>query len=164
MVEDFNEQSKSKSQIKRELHELQLLGKQLVALPNKQLANIPISENLRDAIVAAKSFKHGAISRQLKYIGSLMPNEDEASIRKALNKLQQPHKDEVNEFHELEQWRDRLLQGDQVLLNELASRFNSFERQHISQLVRNAKKEQEQNKPPRSARLLFKHLTEMQRD
>jgi ribosome-associated protein len=160
--QDSEEQPKSKSQIKRDLHELQALGKQLVALPDKQLINIPISDKLRDAIVAAKSMKHGALSRQLKFIGNLVPNEDVASIRMALDKLQQPHKDEVNKFHELEDWRDRLLQSDQILLDELANMFENFERQHVSQLIRNAKKEQELNKPPKSARLLFKYLTEIQ--
>ena len=163
-IEEEKEENlpKSKSQIKREMHELQALGKQLVELPQKQLGKIPISDNLRDAVVAARSLKHGAVRRQLQYIGSLMPKEDEASIRKALNEIQQPHKDEVNAFHEVEQWRDQLLQGDQALLEVLANRFINFDRQHIRQLVRNAKKEQEQNKPPKSARLLFKYLTEMQ--
>ena len=153
---------KSKSQIKREMHELQALGKQLVELGPKQLVDIPISDKIRDAIVAARSLKHGAVRRQLQYIGSLMPKEDEASIRKALNEIQQPHKDEVNAFHEVEQWRDQLLQGDQVLLDDLVNKFVYFDRQHIRQLIRNAKKEQEQNRPPKSARLLFKYLTEMQ--
>ena len=153
---------KSKSQIKREMHELQALGKQLVELGSKQLVDIPISEKIRDAVISATSLNHGAIRRQLQYIGSLMPKEDEASIRKALNKIQQPHKDEVNAFHEVEQWRNQLLLGDQVLLNALVNKFVNFDRQHIRQLIRNAKKEQDQNKPPKSARLLFKYLTEMQ--
>jgi len=162
MNQNIEVQPKSKSQIKRELYKLQALGKQLVALSNKQLINIPISDKIRDAIVAAKSFKYGALSRQLKYIGNLMPNEDETSIRLALDKLQQLHKNKTNGFHELENWRDRLLQGDQVLLDELVNRFNNFERQHASQLIRNAIKELKLNKPPRSARLLFKYITEMQ--
>lgn len=154
---------KSKSQIKREMHELQALGKELVELPAKQLVDIPLSEKARDAIVAARSFKHGAIRRQLQYIGCLMPKEDEDAIRTMLHKLQQPHKDEVRAFHQIEQWRDQLLQDDQDLLNELANKFENFDRQHIRQLIRNAKKEQELNKPPKSSRLLFKYLTEIQR-
>lgn len=161
MNQDFEVLPKSKSQIKRELHELQALGKRLVELSDKQLVHIPVSEKLRDAIVAAKPMKHGALSRQIKFIGNLMPNEDVNSIRLALDKLQQPHKDEVSAFHELEQWRDRLLQGDQDLIDELANRYENFERQHVSQLIRNAKKEQGMSKPPKSARLLFKYLTEL---
>ena len=153
---------KSKSQIKREMHELQALGKQLVELSPKQLVDIPISDKIRDAIVIARTLKHGAIRRQLQYIGSLMPKEDEASIRTVLHKLQQPYKNEVKAFHQFEQWRDQLLLGDQELLNELAIKFVNFDRQHVRQLIRNAKKEQEKNKPPKSARLIFKYLTKMQ--
>ncbi len=160
--QDVEERPKSKSQIKREMHELQVLGKQLVELPPKQLVNIPISDKLRDAIISARFLKRGAIRRQLQYIGSLMPKEDETSIRTMLHKLQQPHKGEVKVFHEVEQWRDELLHGDQALLDELTNRFINFDRQHVRQLIRNAKKEQEKNKPPKSARLLFKYLTEMQ--
>ncbi len=81
-----------------------------------------------------------------------MPKEDEESIRTMLYKLQQPHKDDMKAFHQLEQWRDQLLQGDHALLEELAKKFDNFDRQHIRQLIRNAKKEQELNKPPKSAR------------
>jgi len=153
---------KSKSQLKREMHGLQALGKQLVELPPRQLVDIPISDKLRDAIVSARSLKHGAIRRQLQYIGSLMPKEDEASIRTMLHKLQQPHKDEARAFHELEQWRDQLLLGDHDLLNELANKFDNFDRQHVRQLIRNEKKEHEQKKSPKSSRLLFKYLAEIQ--
>ena len=160
--QDIEEQEKSKSQIKREMHELQALGKQLVGLPHKQLVNIPMSDKLRYAVIAAKALKRGAIRRQLQYIGKLMPKEDEASIRTALNELQQPHKDEVDALHEIELWRDQLLLGDQGLLNELATRFVNFDRQHITQLIRNATREQEQKKSPKSARLLFKYLIRVQ--
>lgn len=155
---------KSKSQLKREMHELQVLGKQLVELAPKQLVGIPISDKIREAIVAAKSLRHGAVRRQLQYIGSLMPKEDEASIRKALNEVKQPHRNEIKAFHEVEQWRDQLLQGDQALLDDLVNKLVNVDRQYIRQLIRNAKKEQEHNKPPKSARLLFKYLDEIQGD
>lgn len=162
MEQDLEDLPKSKSQVKRDLHELKMLGEKLISLPDKQFINIPVSDKLRDAIVAARSMKHGALSRQLKFIGSLMKDEDGSLIRSAMEKSQQPHKDEVNEFHELEQWRDNLLQGDQVLINELADKFVNFERQYVNQLIRNSKKEQSLSKPPKSARLLFKYLSELQ--
>jgi ribosome-associated protein len=161
MEQDFEDLPKSKSQVKRDLHELKVLGKQLVGLSDKHLINIPVSNKLKNAIIAARSMSHGALARQLKFIGNLMKDEDETSIRFALEKSQQPHKDEVNEFHELEQWRDDLIQGDQVLLDALVEKFENFERQYVGQLIRNAKKEQKLNKPPKSARLLFKYLSEL---
>ncbi|HEX7027045.1 MAG TPA: ribosome biogenesis factor YjgA, partial [Gammaproteobacteria bacterium] len=80
---DKNEEEKSKSQVKRELHALQDLGKQLVGLSPKQLQAIPLSEPLRKAVLQAKAFNRRALQRQLKYIGGLMPHEDVDAIRRA---------------------------------------------------------------------------------
>lgn len=162
--EDITEQEerKSKSQIKREYLAYQALGKQLVELPSKQLAKLPLSELLMESIAQAKPLKHSALSRQLKYIGSLMPDEEVALIQSALEALKKPHKDETEAFHQIEQWRDRLLNNDKKLIDELADKFEDFERQYVNQLIRNAKKERELNKPPKSARLLFQYLSKRQ--
>lgn len=88
--------------------------------------------------------------------------EDEVAIRFALDKADKPHKEEVDKLHKLEQWRDNLLQGDQDLFNELLGRFEDFDRQYVNQLIRNAKKEHKLSKPPKSSRLLFKYLSELQ--
>lgn len=155
-------EKKSKSQVKRELQELQALGKQLTNVPNKQLVDFPLSEKLRDAILAAKTMKQGALSRQLKYIGGLMPDEDIDAVRVALNTLNKSHQDEVDQYHQIEIWRDRLLEGDEIVFDELMDSFASFDRQHVNQLLRNAKNEQRLSKPPKSARMLFKYLAEIQ--
>lgn len=156
--ESLEDEPKSKSQIKREFQEFQALGKQLMDLPNKQLAVVPLTEDMREAILLGKSLKREPMNRQLRFIGKRMPNEDIESIRLTLDKLQQPHRDKVKVLHEMEQWRDQLLQGDQTLLEKLSNKFENFEHQHVRQLIRNAKKEQQLNKPPKSARSLFKYL------
>lgn len=160
--DEYEEFGKSKSQIKRELHELHGLGKQLVGLPDSHFLQVPVSDKLREAVTAARKMKLAALKRQLKFIGGLMQEEDETAIRNALEKIRKPHKQEVEQFHEVEQWRDSLLEGDQELINKLATKFENFERQRVNQLIRNAKKEQVNNKPPKSARLLFKYLSELQ--
>jgi ribosome-associated protein len=93
-----------------------------------------------------------------------MPNEDAVLILQALDKLQQPHKKEVKVFHKIEEWRDKLLEGDEDIMSELMNKFKNFERQHVNQLIRNSKKEQAMNKPPKSSRLIFKYLSELQDD
>lgn len=155
------EGEKSKTQIKREVLELKDLGKELVELPEKTLQKLPLSEPFLDAVLQARRFTRGALQRQLRYIAGLVPNEDVDAIRKALDELRQPHYRQVREFQQLEQWRDRLLAGDEPLLNELVQRFPSADRQHVRQLVRNASRERELNKPPRSARALFQYLSEL---
>lgn len=160
--DDYEELGKSKSQVKRELRELYDLGKQLVELPDAHFLQIPVADKLREAVVAAKKMKLAALKRQLKFIAGLMQDEDETAIHRALEKIRKPHKQEVEQFHEVEKWRDSLLEGNQELITELASKFENFERQRVGQLIRNAKKEQANNKPPKSARLLFKYLSELQ--
>jgi ribosome-associated protein len=163
MEQEYEEEfGKSKSQVKREMHALHDLGKALVELPDSHMEQVPVSDKTREAITAAKKMKLAALKRQLKFIGGLMQEEDEVAVRAALEEIRKPHQKEVEQFHEVEQWRDLLLQGDQALFNDLANKFESFERQRVNQLIRNAKKEQANNKPPKSSRLLFKYLVELQ--
>jgi ribosome-associated protein len=56
-----------------------------------------------------------------------------------------------------------LLDGDDEAINQAVSRFPAADRQHLRQLVRNAHKELQQEKPPKSARLLFQYLKDLQK-
>jgi ribosome-associated protein len=154
------EEEKSKSQIKRELQALKDLGRELIALPIKDLERIELSEKLLDAVIAAKTMSHGALKRQVGFIGNIIANDDYDVIEQGLSKLKQVHHGEVKQFHQLEQWRDELLQGNDEVMTILHQQFEDFDGQHVRQLVRNAKKETEKDKPPKSARLLFKYLQE----
>ena len=158
MLDTEEKQDKSKSQIKREMLALQELGRELVGLSNKFLRQVPMTDSLQEAVLETKQLKKEVLRRQIKHIGALMRDEDSAAIRKALATMRQPHLEEVNEFHEVEGWRDTLLAGDDDLLDELSRRFDDMDRQHLCQLIRNAKKEQALNKPPKSARALFRYL------
>ncbi len=63
----------SKTQRKREMHELQALGEELVELNDEQLASIDLPERLLDAVLdARRASKHEARRRQLQYIGKIM--------------------------------------------------------------------------------------------
>lgn len=158
MLDTEEDQQKSKSQVKRELLALHDLGRELVSLPGKALRQIPISEAMREAISEAKHLKMEALRRQLKHIGKLIRDEDAEAIRVALATLNKPHEEEVTIFHDVESWRDRLLAGDDAVLVELSQRFAELDRQHLGQLVRNAKKEAALAKPPKSSRALFRYL------
>jgi ribosome-associated protein len=161
MTDTEERQEKSKSQIKRELLALQKLGRELVDLPPKGLLKIPLSDPIRGAIVHAKQLKMGALARELKHIGKLMRDEDVDAIQTALDVLRHPHREAVKVVHVAEGWRDALLAGNDGLLDELCIRFPDIDRQHLWQLVRNAKKEQVLNKPPRAGRELFRYLKEL---
>ena len=156
--EDEFEDEKSKSQIKRELLELKALGRTLISLPVKDLDKLALPERLYESVVKAQSMSHGALKRETGFIGRLIADEDHETIAANVAKLKQVHQGEVKQFHELEQWRDQLLSGDNDVMTMLHQQFESFDGQYVRQLVRNAAKEAKLNKSPKSARLLFKYL------
>lgn len=158
-TEPHRAKEKSKSQIKRELHALHDLGKQLVALPDSRLRKLELTQQLQAAVIDARRFKRAALKRQLQYIAALMREVDAAAVKQALEDFNRPQQQEVEALHEVEAWRDALLAGDEALLDELVKRFQNADRQHLRQLVRNAAREQELNKPPKSARVLFRELS-----
>ncbi len=159
-----SEEPKSKSQIKREIAALKELGKQLVALSRKNLMAIPLPENLMDAILAAKTFKREVLRRQLQHIAGILDHGDVdvEAIYRALHELSLPHKKEVQTMHEVERWRDTLIAGDDALINDLVHRYVNADRQQLRQLVRNARREQQHNSPPKSSRALYQYLMGLQ--
>ena len=161
MTEPEFEEPKSKSQVKREMQALRDLGQRLVEMPATQLEKVPMSESLREAVIAARRLKREALRRQLQHIGVLMRAEESEAILMTLDRLDQPHREEVKALHKIEQWRDELIAGDATRLTDLLSRYENADRQYLRQLVRNAQKEREQNRPPKSARALFQYLSEL---
>jgi len=152
----------SKSQLKRESHALQALGEELVSLPAAKLATIPMPEELAEAVALARKIKaHGGRKRQMQYIGKVMRSIDAAPIEQALANLRNTAGREAARFHRLEQWRDRLLEQGDEALGALLEEFPSADRQHLRQLIRNAQREAAQNKPPKSAREIFRYLRDL---
>lgn len=158
------ENEKSKSQVKRELQALRELGKQLISLPKRDLDKLDLPEDIYDAVIKAQSMSKGALKRQTGFIGGLMAEYDHDDIAHKLDLLKQPHQGQVKQFHQLEEWRDRLLDGDDSVYGELITEFSDFDVQHTRQLVRNAEREAKQNKPPKSARLVFQYLQQLQQN
>ncbi len=149
----------SKSQLKREAHALLELGKKLVQLDKASLEKIPLPDNLLDAINSAKKIRqHGALKRQLQFIGKLMRKTDAEPIQAAYEAATSHYRADTRQLHMLENWRDRLLAEGDNALGELLKQFPDADRQHLRQLMRSAKKERELNKPPRAARELFQYL------
>jgi len=160
--EDDFDTPKSKSQIKREMQELQELGTTLVKLPAKELAKIPLPDPLTEAIeLARKITGHGGLRRQMKYIGKLMRDIDTEAIQLTMEKLRQNKQQAASEFHQVEQWRDRLIADGNEALSDFLNQHTEADRQHLRQLMLNAQKEAKLNKPPKSSRQLFRYLRDL---
>jgi len=153
----------NKTQLKREVKVLNQLGKELIGLPSSALKEMPLSDVMRQAITDGKRFQRGALQRQLRRIAKLMQHEDIDAIQQEITRQKQPSKQQTADFHQVEQWRDRLVTGDDQLLTQLIDQYPNIDRQHIRQLVRNAGLEKKRDKPPKSARLLFKYLSGIKR-
>lgn len=152
----------SKSQLKRESHALQAMGEELVELPAAKLAKIPMPDALAEAVALARKIKaRGGRKRQLQYIGKVMRSIDAEPIAQALDNLKNAAGKEAAKFHRLEQWRDRLIAEGDAALGELLIEFPTAERQHLRQLIRNAQREAANNKPPKSAREIFRYLRDL---
>jgi len=158
VIKDSQQDEKSRSQVKRDLRALKDLGIRLAGLSKGQLRAIPLSEETRAAVLAAQGMARNALQRHYRYLSSLLGQEDVAAIRTALTGELQPQVQAVAKQHEAERWRDELLSGDERQFVAFVARYPEFDRTHVRLLVRNARKELELGKPPRSARLLFRYL------
>ena len=156
--EDDPDTPKSKSQRKREVNALQDLGTALEALPKDKLAKVPLPEKLVDALREAKrTTAHEGKRRQMQYIGKLMralTDEEVEAIRRVLATFVGASKAETARLHAMERWRDRLIAGDDAVTEFIAAHPES-DVQALRTLVRNARKEAQLAKPPKSSRELF---------
>jgi ribosome-associated protein len=152
----------SKTKKKREMHELQALGVALAALPESQLQAMSLHEDLLEALLEAKRIRsHEARRRQMQYIGRLMRDLDPAPIRAQLAEVE-GHSAQANARHRrLETWRSRLL-GDDGALTALAADYPGADLQVLRTLIRNARKEAAEGKPPRAYRELFRVLKDIE--
>ncbi len=152
---------KSRTQIKREVEALQELGKKLINQKADVIAKLPLSDSLIAALQEAKRIhQNEAKRRHLQYIGKLMRDVDIEQICELIDRQEAGTKAHVQYFHQLENWRDRLLKEDSEISAFLEA-FPNGDRQHVRQLVRNANREEKNNKPPASARKLFKYIREL---
>lgn len=154
----------NKSALKREAHDLEQLGSALIDLPREKLAKIPLPEKLAEAVAEARSItSFAALKRQRKFVGKLLRDLDDEvePIRAALGAMTQQTAQAIHHHHVIERWRDRMLTGDDSVINAFLEEHPAADRQKLRQLCRDARKEHAAAAAPRSARLLFQYLREV---
>lgn len=153
---------KSKSQLKREMHALVELGDRLTELPLSQLAELELDEFVDQLIGKIRAMpKREARRRELRFLAKQLRELDLSHVEAFLESLSQGRRDKAREFQELENLRDEALADHSAGVASIMERYPSADRQHLAQLLRNAAKEQANNKPPASARKLFKYLRDL---
>ena len=150
----------SRTKKKQHVEELQKLGAALIALPSAQLNALGLPAELLVAVREAQRItSHEARRRQLQFIGKVMRRVDPEPVRAALAAIAGQSASARALQKRLEQWRERLI-GDDAALTEFASGHARADLQAMRALIRNARKEIAEGKPPRAQRELFRLIRE----
>jgi ribosome-associated protein len=154
----------SKSELKRQMTVLQKLGEELVAEARERVKRVPMPEDVRDAILECQLIKdHEGRRRQLQFVGKKMRTLDEeevAAIQRTIDSWKGLSKADTAAMHALERRREKLLSDDKAL-TVLLSENPELDVQQLRTLIRNARKEQAENKPPKAYREIFQILKQV---
>lgn len=160
--EDDHELAPSKSELKRQMLELQKLGEKIVKLSAGQLALIPLEGKLEEAITTARRIKsHEGLRRQMQYIGKLLRDTDISTIEAAFQEIENGRLAAAQHFKSLEALRDTLLEEGPNSIELVLTRYPTANRQQLRQLLLQANREKKNNKAPAAARKLFKYIREL---
>ncbi|GGY69405.1 ribosome biogenesis factor YjgA [Marinobacter zhanjiangensis] len=161
-VTDDDELIKSKSQLKREMHALQDLGKRMMDLSDEQLTSLPMSETLKAAIVESRRIRqHEARRRHLQYLGKVIRNEeDPEALRRAVEAFDAGSEEHTRRHHLAERWRDRLIAEGNTAVAGFIEHCPTTDVQHLRNLLRNAQKDVKSGNNTGQSRKLFRYLRE----
>ena len=149
----------SMSQRKRDMQALKDLAQKLSELSAEQLDAID-DPGIKEAILSAKKITKGnARKRQLQYAAKLLSRIDVTPIQAVVDEMDASSAVHVQKFHQLETWRERLIDGDPDAMNEFLSLYPQTDRQQLRHHIRQAQQETLTN-PDRKAqfRKLFQFL------
>ncbi len=159
---DDSYEKPSKTSLKRESAELQTLAAELAELPPVQLQALELPETVLNSIIEASQLPaKGARKRLLKYIGGLLREMDCDAVKEKLAQIKNQSAHSARQHHQVERWRERLLEEGDSVLTEFLNSYPDADRQQLRQLLRNAKQEQIKQKPPRYSRELFRFLRQL---
>jgi len=150
----------SKSQLKRESHEIQKLGKRLSALSREQLGKIPLDEPVKAAIALAHKIqnKRSALKRHFQYLAKLLRARDTEAISAALEKLELSGHSQIQRHHRAEYWRDKITDLGINAIEEFLREQADADRQKLRQLWRNYSGVKTDERKTHFARLIYREI------
>ncbi len=155
----------SKTELKRQSDALQKMGETLVEAPRDRVKRVPMPEDVLEAILACQQItNHEGRRRQMQYVGKKMRTLDEAEvavIQQTIDSWKGASKSETAAMHALERRRDKLLVDDKAL-TVLLEENPELDVQQLRTLIRNARKEQAESKPPKAYREIFQILKQIE--
>ena len=159
-IDELDEELKSKSEVKREMIQLQIFGQKLIDLSKHQRSKIPFTEDIKDALILADKInnKHEALRRHVRHLARMLSETDLEPIKHALDVMANKHQQETAKFIKLEKMRDNTIDQGSDAIEALLTEYESMERQKLRQLVRQASKEKKAEKLGKYYKALFEYL------
>lgn len=134
-------QRPSKTRLKKDMHELQDLGEELVKMSADRIDSLKLPETLLIALADyRKTRSHEGRRRQRQYIGKLMRHVDAAPVREAIAAMQLGSAKETLALHRAERLRVELIDSDDALTSWLAAHPQA-DAQQLRSLIRAARKD-----------------------
>lgn len=171
----------NKEEEKRIRDEIRHFVKMLLDLSADKYSDLPIDERLRAALIEGKRLTGNAHKRHLSFLVRLVHEQGFDVIRTAHERIHHAFRNDPGKIREIENYRDRLIDGDKTVINELLEKFAEVDIQYLRQLARNAGREKaaeikrlteqaEQNgtafegkiKPTKSSKLLYQYLFKLE--
>jgi ribosome-associated protein len=161
-IDELEQELKSKTEIKREMHQLQDFAQSLVEMSKHQRSKLPLSEELKEAMILADKItnKHEALRRHIRHTAKILLETDLAPIHQAIDVMANKHQQETAKFIHLENLRDDLIDNGNDAVEKVLVEYPSMERQKLKQLVRHAAKEKKAEKIGKHYKNLFSYLKE----
>lgn len=162
LTPEMAEELKSKSELKREMHKLQDFAQSLVEMSKHQRSLLPLSDDLKDAMVVADKIKnkHEALRRHIRHVARILFETELAPIHKAIDVMANKHQQNTAKFERLESLRDKLIAEGNEAVEALLTEFEKMDRQKLKQLIRHAAKEKKAEKLGKHYKNLFTYLKE----
>ena len=120
----------SKTELKRDMKELQALAREIINLGKSQRAKIKLDETMLEALVLADKIKNKpeALRRHVQFMAKHLDGIDLADIRQGLDFIRNKHQIENLKFQQYEQLRNQVLDMDNPALEALMAEHPSLER------------------------------------
>ncbi|HEY5673637.1 MAG TPA: ribosome biogenesis factor YjgA [Malonomonas sp.] len=153
----------SRTKKKQQAKGIEMLATQLTTLTEKQLAQLVLSDGLAKEVALVRATKgYSALKRQIKHLAGFLRKQDDElqSVQEQLEKLDQVSRGDRQDFHRLEELRDRLcaLSSFDDAFNEMLDLYPQIDRKTISRLARSV----HQHEDRRASREIFRRLRDEQ--
>ena len=151
----------SKSELKRRHKALQSFVSDLVEAPESQIVRLGLPEDILEEIRSARKMTKSARNRQIGFVSKKMDRELDYDVIKQANQtfdaFKHPAAAANSHFHQLESWRESLVNGDTSLIDQLVDQFGA-DRQQLRRMIRDVIKQKESDQAPTASRQLFQYL------